>query len=91
MKTSDLKNGASGTSTAANKAIPLRPAAQIMTLARIGSFHQSRLSFMRVLLRRLKAENWQFKRSRWNIDQHGVGVATYEAIGPERRDRKSVV
>ena len=84
MKTSDLKNGASGTSTAANKAIPLRPAAQIMTLARIGSFHQSRLSFMRVLLRRLKAENWQFKRSRWNIDQHGVGVATYEAIGPER-------
>ena len=55
-----------------------------MTLARMGSFHQSRLSFMRVLLRRLKAENWQFKQSRWLIDTKGVGVATYEAIGPER-------
>ena len=65
-------------------AIGLRPANQVMTLARMGSFHHSRLSFMRVLLRRLKAENWQFKRSRWNIDTNGVGIATYEAIGPER-------
>ena len=65
-------------------AIGLRPANQVMTLARMGSFHHSRLSFMRVLLRRLKAENWQFKRSRWNIDANGVGTATYEAIGPKR-------
>ena len=65
-------------------AIGLRPANQIMTLARMGSFHHSRLSFMRVLLRRLKAENWQFKRSRWNVDANGVGTATYEAIGPKR-------
>jgi hypothetical protein len=64
--------------------VALRPASQVMTLARMGSFHQSRLSFMRVLLRRLKAENWQFKQSRWLIDAKGVGVATYEAIGPER-------
>jgi hypothetical protein len=64
--------------------IGLRPANQIMTLARMGSFHHSRLSFMRVLLRRLKAENWQFKRSRWNVDANGVGTATYEAIGPKR-------
>ena len=39
---------------------------------------------MRVLLRRLKAENWQFRQGEWRIDEHGVGVATYEAIGPER-------
>ena len=39
---------------------------------------------MRVLLRRLKAENWRFKRSRWDIDANGVGTATYEAIGPKR-------
>ena len=61
-----------------------RPASVVMKLARIGSFHQSRLSFMRVLLRRLKAENWQFKRGKWHINKHGVGVATYEAIGPTR-------
>ena len=64
--------------------VALRPASQVMTFARMGSFHQSRLSFMRVLLRHLKAENWQFKQSRWLIDAKGVGVATYEAIGPER-------
>jgi hypothetical protein len=61
-----------------------RPASVVMKLARMGSFHQSRLSFMRVLLRRLKAENWQFRQGEWRIDKHGVGVATYEAIGPER-------
>ena len=61
-----------------------RPASVVMKLARMGSFHQSRLSFMRVLLRRLKAENWQFRQGEWRIDEHGVGVATYEAIGPER-------
>ena len=63
----------------------LRPADTVMTLARMGSFHQSRLSFMRVLLRRLKAENWQFNKSRWQIDKDGVGHAVYEAIGPLRR------
>jgi hypothetical protein len=31
-----------------------RPPEVVMKLARMGSFHQSRLSFMRVLLRRLK-------------------------------------
>ena len=61
-----------------------RPASVVMKLARMGSFHQSRLSFMRVLLRRLKAENWQFRQAEWQIDEHGVGVATYEAIGPAR-------
>jgi hypothetical protein len=50
----------------------------------MGSFHQSRLSFMRVLLRRLKNENWRFDQPVWRIDDKGVGVATYRAIGPER-------
>ncbi|MGA0239244.1 MAG: hypothetical protein ACO3PD_12680 [Acidimicrobiales bacterium] len=55
-----------------------------MKLARLGSFHQSRLSFMRVLLRRLVRENWTFERVRFDIDPPGVGVAVYEARGPER-------
>jgi hypothetical protein len=50
----------------------------------MGSFHASRLSFMRVLLRRLKREGWRFDRPIWRIDAQGVGVATYRAIGPER-------
>ena len=64
--------------------ISLRAGDDIMRLARMGSFHQSRLSFMRVLLRRLKKENWTFTRPVWRIDADGVGVATYSAIGPKR-------
>ena len=61
----------------------LRPASQVMRLARMGSFHQSRLSFMRVLLRRLKDQGWRFDRPVFDIDANGVGVATYRARGPE--------
>lgn len=84
METPEMKQGNPAASPPPVPSVALRPASQVMTLARMGSFHQSRLSFMRVLLRRLKAENWQFKQSRWLIDANGVGVATYEAIGPER-------
>lgn len=55
-----------------------------MKAARLGAFHQSRLSFMRQLLRRLKAENWQFQRPLWTLDSQGVGRAVYTASGPER-------
>jgi hypothetical protein len=64
--------------------VPLRPPSQVMRLARMGAFHASRLSFMRVLLRRIKREGWRFDRPVWRIDAEGVGVATYRAIGPER-------
>ena len=39
---------------------------------------------MRVLLRRLKSENWQFTRPKFEIDADGVGVAVYSVKGPER-------
>ena len=84
MEKPEIKQDNPAATTLPVTSVALRPASQVMTLARMGSFHQSRLSFMRVLLRRLKAENWQFKQSRWLIDTKGVGVATYEAIGPER-------
>ncbi len=63
---------------------PLRPPSQVMRLARMGSAHQSRLSFMRSLLRSLKRENWAFDRPVWSVDDHGVGHAVYRAIGPRR-------
>lgn len=55
-----------------------------MRLARLGSFHQCRLSFMRTLLRRMKRENWRFERPAFDIDAKGVGTAVYAACGPER-------
>ncbi len=65
-------------------AVALRDPEEVMTLSRLGSIHQCRLSFLRVLLRKLKTEQWRFDRPLWRIDQHGVGVATYRATGPER-------
>ena len=56
----------------------------VMRLDRLGSFHQSRLSFMRVLLRRIARENWRFSRPVFEIDENGVGHAVYCAHGPER-------
>ncbi len=56
----------------------------VMRLDRMGSFHQSRLSFMRTLLRRMKREAWTFERPRFDIDDQGVGVALYSATTPDR-------
>ncbi len=39
---------------------------------------------MRVLLRRIKQQRWQFDRPLFRIDDNGVGVATYSVTGPER-------
>ncbi len=61
-----------------------RPPEVVMRLARMGSFHQTRLSFMRALLRRLKKEGWKFRRNLWAIDEQGFGRAVYTVYGPER-------
>jgi hypothetical protein len=63
--------------------IPLREPARVMRLERMGSFHQTRLSFMRTLLRRLDREHWSIERPVWRISAAGVGVAVYRARGPE--------
>ncbi len=60
----------------------LRSPDTVMRLARMGSAHPSRLSFMRTLLRRLKAEGWTVARTVFDIDNKGVGRAVYEAKGP---------
>lgn len=68
----------------ANLTILPRDPATVMRLARMGSFHQSRLSFMRVLLRRMASEHWQFEQRAFEVDARGVGHAVYTAHGPER-------
>lgn len=62
----------------------MRPPAQVMRLARMGSAHPTRLSFLRVVLRRMVAEGWRFDRPVWDMDAKGVGRAVYRAIGPDR-------
>ena len=73
------------TTTATEAPLALRPPAQVMRLARMGSFHQTRLSFMRALLRDLKREGWRFERTRWQVDARGTGLALYGAQGPQHR------
>ena len=58
---------------------PRRQASEVMKLARMGAFHQNRLSFMRVLLRRATTEKWIFERPLFDINSHGVGRAVYSA------------
>lgn len=62
----------------------MRPPDQVMRLDRLGSMHQTRLSFMRELLRRLHRERWEVSRPVFDIGPRGAGVATYQASGPER-------
>jgi hypothetical protein len=62
----------------------MRDPARVMRLARLGSFHQSRLSFMRILTRRMTCENWSFSRPVFDIDANGVGHAVYSAHTPDR-------
>ena len=64
--------------------VALRAPDQVMRLARLGAFHQTRLSFMRALLRTLKRDKWRFDRPLWRVDERGEGVAIYAARGPHR-------
>lgn len=64
--------------------IPRRDPATVMRLSRLGSLHQCRLSFMRVLTRRMADEGWEFSRPLFDIDAKGVGRAVYTAKGPQR-------
>lgn len=64
--------------------IALRDPSHVMRLARLGSLHQSRLSFMRILTRRMAREQWRFERRVFDIGPDGVGHAVLTAHGPQR-------
>ena len=61
-----------GSEAAHDLQIVLRSPAQVMDLARLGSMHQCRLSFMRKLIRKVMAEAWQIKLSLLDLDEHGM-------------------
>ena len=55
--------------------IELRNPNTIMKLSRLGSFHQSKLSFLRSFLSEFK--DWEYKRDLFNLDHEGFGEAVY--------------
>jgi hypothetical protein len=56
----------------------------VVRLARMGAFHQTRLSFLRQLLLRVDRERWSFERSVFDIDARGVGTAVYTVMRGDR-------
>jgi hypothetical protein len=48
---------------------------EIMTLSRLGSFYQSKLSFLRSFLREFK--DWEFSKDLFELDENGYGIAVY--------------
>lgn len=71
------------TSLRGDNALPLRPAEQVMHLERLGAMHQSRLSFMRSLVRRIMRERWQIEPVRLDLDAEGYGTVIYEVQAPQ--------
>ena len=55
----------------------IRPAATVMDIDRLGSMHQSRLSFMRSLVRRVMQQQWSIDYSQFDLDQNGYGTAIF--------------
>ena len=55
--------------------VELRDPNIIMKLSRLGSFHQSKLSFLRSFLNEFK--DWEYKQDLFNLDENGYGEAVY--------------
>ena len=55
--------------------IELRDPKVIMKLSRLGSFHQSKLSFLRSFLKEFK--DWEYNRNLFDLDENGYGRAVY--------------
>ena len=66
---------------------PLRPPEQVMKLSRLGAFHQTRISFVRSLLRKVMHEQWQIKRTLWDLNPDGFGTAVYVANIPKNAEK----
>ena len=62
--------------------IQLRDPKDVMKLSKLGSFHQSKFSFLRSFLKEFK--NWTYKKDLFNLDEDGFGTAIYSF----NRDRK---
>ena len=55
--------------------VNLRDPKILMKLSKLGSFHQSKLSFLRSFLNEFK--DWEYRRDLFNLNQNGYGRAVY--------------
>jgi len=55
--------------------VQLRNPKKIMKLSKLGSFHQSKLSFLRSFLKEFK--DWKYRRDLFDLNENGFGTAIY--------------
>ena len=55
--------------------VGLRDPGVVMKLSRLGSFHQSKLSFLRSFLKEFK--DWEYKKDLFDLNELGYGTAIY--------------
>ncbi|MCJ8303913.1 hypothetical protein [Shewanella sp.] len=55
----------------------LREPDMVMNPSRLGAMHQSRLSFVRSLVRRMARQKWTISQSEWALDGQGFGHVIY--------------
>ena len=62
--------------------VKLRDPKNIMKLSKLGSFHQSKLSFLRSFIDEFK--DWEYRRDLFELNQKGYGIAVYSFSKNER-------
>ncbi|KRG32538.1 MULTISPECIES: hypothetical protein [unclassified Psychrobacter] len=55
----------------------------IMNAERLGAMHQTRVSFVRTLLRKIDREQWTLSTHLWDLDEQGYGTVIYRLNTPE--------
>lgn len=64
-------------------ALPLRSSNVVMNAERLGAMHQTRISFVRTLLRKIDREKWTLSTHLWDLDSQGYGQVIYRLTTPE--------
>jgi len=67
-----------------NESYPVRHPADVMKLDRLGSFHQTRLSFSRQLIDELISNNWKTEIIKWNINSLSIGNAVIKISSKQK-------
>ena len=62
--------------------VRLRDPKTLMKLSRLGSFHQSKLSFLRSFLEEFK--DWQYRNDLFELNNKGFGRAVYSFTKAQR-------
>ena len=60
----------------------LRNADVVMAPERLGAMHQTRVSFVRTLIRKMGQQQWKVTKHQWRLDAQGFGHVIYKLTTP---------